>query len=173
MRWIGFDPGQARCGVAISDPLGILASPVTVLMVEPRDSLGQRLADALGRAGAMAHGEVIAGLVCGLALDARGKEGPAALAGRELGTLVHQVLQSILATGRPGGQFQPESETMETTLELHFVDERFSTADMRQRRSQAGVKGRQQKSEIDAWAAAAILQDFLDRRKAASSNVQD
>jgi putative holliday junction resolvase len=135
--WIGIDPGTARCGVAASDASLTLASPLAVVPTEPRTTLGSRILTAL-------QGRTVAGLVVGLPLDQRGGEGPAALLARELGALV-------------------ETELGCTAV---YVDERFSTRTMATGRTAAGRSGRQQRSEIDAWAAAAILQSHLDRLKA-------
>ncbi len=176
MRWIGFDPGLVRCGVAVSDPLGILASPVAVLAVEPRESLAQRVAEALSRYGAPLAAEEFAGMVCGLALDQRGREGESARLGRELAELLHRGIKHLLNADQGNVESElvegpePEDSSVhpvhQIEFSLHFADERYSTVDMQRRRSEAGRSRRQQKSEIDAWAAAAVLDDFLQRRKA-------
>lgn len=137
--WFGLDPGTARCGLAAADARAVLASPLAVIETEPRSTLGSRLRAALG-------GREPRALVVGLPLDAHGAEGPAAQLARELGGLV----------------------AAELGCEAHYVDERFTTAEMHVRRREAGVSGRKRARDIDAWAAAAILQAFLDQRRAQS-----
>ena len=82
-----------------------------------------------------------AALVVGLPLELSGKEGPSAQAAREIGTVVGAEL------GCP----------------VHYVDERFTTAEMHVKRKAAGRSGKQRAKDIDAWAAAAILQSWLER----------
>jgi RNase H-fold protein (predicted Holliday junction resolvase) len=56
---------------------------------------------------------------------------------------------------------------------LHFVDERFTTRSVEAWRREAGVKKGKLREGIDAGAAAAILQTFLDRRQPAAPESQD
>jgi len=51
-------------------------------------------------------------------------------------------------------------------LPVMMIDERLSSAEAAQQLSQAGVKGRQQKTLIDAAAAQVILQSYFDRLQA-------
>lgn len=81
------------------------------------------------------------GLVIGLPLDQRGNEGESAAFAREIGELIARGLQ----------------------LEAVYVDERFTTSEVTKRRREVGKKGRQIAGEVDAFAAAAILQSYLDR----------
>jgi len=134
--WFGFDAGTVRCGLARADAGSSLASPLAVVPTEPRSTLASRVQAALG-------GRAPRGLVVGLPLDARGEEGPAAELARELGELV----------------------AAELGCEVHYIDERFTTAAMHVRRREAGISGKRRANDIDAWAAAAILQTFLDRQR--------
>ncbi len=81
-------------------------------------------------------------VVMGLPLDLRGSEGDSAQLARQLGSLIEQEL------GWP----------------VEYMDERFSTqmADDGFRRS--GTRRSKHRAEIDARAAAIILQDWLDYR---------
>jgi putative Holliday junction resolvase len=134
-QWVGFDPGRRRCGLAVADLRGKIALPLGVLPTEPRLTLGQRLLAALGE-------RKLRGLVVGLPLDLHGEEGAAARFARELGAQLAEQLHCA----------------------PHFVDERFTTqaADARQR--EAGRRASQRRRTVDALAAAAILQAFLDQR---------
>ena len=131
---LGIDPGKARCGVAASDPSKTLASPLGVIATEPRRTLAERIAELLGARKPVR-------LVVGLPLDQHGNEGEAAQFAREIGELLAR----------------------ELALEPVYVDERFTTREVTQRRREVGRKGKQIAAEIDAFAAAAILQDYLDR----------
>ena len=82
-------------------------------------------------------------VVIGLPLDERGKEGPAAQFAREFG----------------------EKLAGELGCNLHFVDERFTTRVVAAWRKDAGKKGSKISKDIDAGAAAALLQTFLDLRR--------
>jgi len=135
-QWVGVDTGRVRCGLAVADTTATLATPLGVVDTEPRQSLGKRVLESLGE-------RELLGLVVGLPLDLRGCEGESAQFSRKLG----------------------EELAANLNCELHFVDERFTTAEMHIRRREAGKSGVQRKTDIDAWAASAILQSFLDRQR--------
>lgn len=136
-QWVGVDTGRARCGLAVADTTATLASPLGVVVTEPQLSLGGRVLESLGE-------RELRGIIVGLPLDLRGGEGESAQFARKLG----------------------EDLANKLHCELHFVDERFTTAEMHARRREAGKSGVQRKADIDAWAAVAILQAFLDRQRA-------
>jgi len=148
-HWVGLDIGTVRHGVAVADPAGRLALPLCVLAAQPASTLAVRLLAALA-------GRTARALVCGLPLDQYGNAGPAAQAVRHIAT----------------------SLAGELKLELHFVDERYTTSAV-QRPPEAGQHrqaGRRQQHPAagnsrgkgrsgappDAQAAALILQAFLD-----------
>jgi putative Holliday junction resolvase len=133
---VGIDPGKARCGVAASDPSGTLASPLGAVPTEPRATLVQRVIELLGHRTPTA-------LAVGLPLDQYGNEGDSAEFAREIG--------AQLAAG--------------LKVEATYVDERFTTSEVTQRRRETGRKGKQIAGEVDAFAAAAILQSYLDARR--------
>ncbi len=135
-QWLGLDPGIVRCGLAVADTSATLALPLSVLPTEPRHTLATRLRAALGQ-------RQLAGLVVGLPLDQHGGEGEAAVRARELGTTL----------------------AAELGCELHFVDERFTTAEALARDREAHRGGKRPRAAVDAQAAAAILQTFLDSRR--------
>lgn len=135
--WFALDTGSVRCGLAIADTGSSIATPLAVVATEPRPTLGKRVQAALGPREPVA-------LIVGLPLDERGAEGEAALKAREIGELV----------------------AAELSCESYYIDERYTTAEMHARRREAGIKGKKRARDIDAWAAAAILQSFLDRRSA-------
>lgn len=68
-RLLGLDIGGRRIGVAISDEMGLIASPVA--MIERRTDVARELRALIARYGA-------AGLVAGLPVSLSGREGPQA-----------------------------------------------------------------------------------------------
>src|SRR5215211_4526430 len=75
MRVLALDHGSARCGAAVSDPSGTLASPLAV--VERPDTRR-----GLARGAALASECEVECVVVGLPLTLRGEEGPQAEAAR-------------------------------------------------------------------------------------------
>jgi putative Holliday junction resolvase len=134
---MALDVGDVRIGVALSDETGTLASGlVTLKAVGPRKD-AQALA-ALAREHGV--GEVVVGLP--LRLD-----------------------------GSPGSQAEKVVafvERLRRVLRLPVVtrDERLTSVAAGDRLAAAGVKRRDRKARIDQVAAALILQEHLDERKA-------
>jgi len=136
-RILGIDWGEVRTGLALSDPTQTLATPLETLARRP----GKRF--PLARLLDLTSLHAPVGVVVGLPLTPEGEEGDSARAARELGTMVAQ----------------------RTSLPLEFWDERLSTSRaLGAIREQAGsTRGR--KAEVDALAAAVLLQHFLDARR--------
>lgn len=133
-RRLGIDVGAVRVGVALSDPDGVLATP---LQTVPRDAAGG--SDLATIAGLVAeHGAV--GIVVGLPRTLAGREGAAAEAARAFAEALEAVVE----------------------VPVTYVDERLSTVVATQQLRQRGVKGRKQRAVIDQAAAVAILQGWLD-----------
>ncbi len=137
-RILGVDWGAVRIGLALSDETQTLASSLETL-VRRR---GKRFPMSRLLELVAAHGPV--GVVVGLPLTLEGEEGPSAAESRTLATAV-------------GGR---------TGLPVELWDERLSTARaLRLVREQEGsTRGR--KEDVDALAAAVLLQGFLDARRA-------
>lgn len=82
-RILGVDHGDARTGVAVSDPLGITA--------QPREVIREReLARTAERVAGIAREVEATGIVVGLPVHMSGKEGPRAKLVREFGALVEK-----------------------------------------------------------------------------------
>lgn len=133
-QWLGLDPGTVRCGLAVADASATLAFPLAVVPTEPRTTLARRLAAAAGA-------RKLKGLVVGLPLNQHGAEGPAAVWARTLG----------------------EALAADLGCAVQFIDERFTTAEVLAKREESGISGKRRREAVDAQAAAAILQAFLDR----------
>jgi putative holliday junction resolvase len=136
-RRLGIDVGAVRVGVALSDPDGLLATPVATV---PRDlAHGTDLATI---AGLVAEHEVVE-VVVGLPRTLAGREGPAAEAARAFGTAL---------AGR-------------VPVPVTYADERLTTVVATRQMRESGRKGRRQRAVVDQVAAVAILQGFLDARR--------
>jgi putative Holliday junction resolvase len=132
-RRLGIDVGSVRVGVALSDPDGVLATPlVTVARVAEGGDL-RAIADLV------AEHEVV-GIVVGLPRTLAGREGRAAEDARAFGAALEAVVD----------------------VPIEFADERLTTVVATQQLRQRGVKGRKQRAVIDQAAAVAILQGRLD-----------
>ncbi len=141
MRVLALDVGDRRIGVALSDPTGLIAGPLTVIyrMAERRDH--QTIAELAGEHSA----ELI---VVGL---------PKTLAG-DIGLQAQRVL-------RFGERLAQVVE-----VPIAYWDERHSTVDAeRIVRAREGRRSRRQRAAVDDVAAAVILQSYLDAKRAANS----
>jgi putative Holliday junction resolvase len=134
---LGVDTGERRVGVALSDELGMLASPLTVLPRQPKG-----LATVLDALADIVRREHVRAMVIGLPLNADGSEGRQARRAHEFARVAERVI------GIP----------------VTLWDERMSTreAEAIVRAQGRNLRRVRQRGELDAVAAAAILQDFLD-----------
>ncbi|HSL12470.1 MAG TPA: Holliday junction resolvase RuvX [Actinomycetota bacterium] len=133
---LGLDLGDARIGVAISDPERRVAVPVgTVHVGQPPGEL--KAIAALVRE----HAATV--VVLGHPRSMSGRSGARA----QLAESFADALRSIL----------------EVPVELH--DERLSTVEAERRLEAGGRRGREARQRVDASAAAVILQGWLDRRR--------
>ena len=154
MRSLGLDVGDRRTGVAVSDPQGILATPLTVLASEDEDVLMNEILKLVGQYGAE---RIVVGL-------------PRRLNG-ELGRQADKVAVFI---DRLTSQLKQNNLSH---LDIQLWDERLSTkaaerlktgVDGQRSRPRSRVRGRARngsfsaKAKVDAIAAALILQGFLD-----------
>lgn len=135
-RVLGLDVGTRRIGVALSDALGMLASPLTTLNAIPRERVMHEI-DRLVRE------HEVAEIVVGLPLTLRGEIGPQA---ESIQTFVRD-----LATV--------------CSVPMALFDERLSTAAAEQMLRDLGVKPEKRKQQIDQMAASIILQDYLDHTR--------
>lgn len=83
MRWLGIDPGEARVGIAVSDPEGRFAVPLEVV---PAGA-------AFPAIRAIAQREQVVGIVVGIARLPSGDEGDAARMARRLGERLRRALR--------------------------------------------------------------------------------
>ena len=133
MRILAVDPGSKRLGLAVSDPTGTIANPLTVI---PHVS---RLLDAVAIAEQAAVQE--AGLiVVGQSLDEQGQP---------------------TFEGRRAARFASALRT-QTALQVVLWDEVLTTQDARAARIMLGVSRQKRSGHLDDLAATILLQSYLD-----------
>jgi putative Holliday junction resolvase len=136
VRVLGVDVGERRIGLAVSDPSGTISTPYGMVARGPR---------AAGEIAATAAAVAATAIVVGLPLSLRGgREGPQAAA-------VRAFAAEIAAA---------------TDLPLEFYDERLTTVMAERALTAQRVRGEKRKAQVDAAAAAIMLQGWLDRRRA-------
>ena len=133
MRIMGLDVGDARIGVALSDPLGLTAQRLTVL---ERTNLSQDVEAVRGLI--EQHG--VETMVVGLPLTMRGERGPQAQKVASFSDVLRQRL----------------------AIRIEFIDERLTTVQGSRALQATGTRGRKRKAVIDQVAAQLILQQYLD-----------
>lgn len=133
MRCLGLDIGDRRIGVALSDPEGILASPLTVI---ERTEDSQALAAIIEIINKQDVGQVVVGL-------------PRSLDG-SLGGQAEKVKDFVDRLAR------------QIKVPLEYRDERLTTVMAQRFKRASGGKKTREKARYDAQAAALILQDYLD-----------
>jgi len=133
-RLLGLDLGEKTIGLALSDTLLTVATPMATL------KRGKFTADA-ARLDSIVAEQGVGGLVIGLPLNMDGSDGPAA--------------QSARAFARNFAARSP--------LPIVLIDERLSTAAVTLTLLEADVSRRRRAAVVDKMAAAYILQGALDR----------
>jgi len=132
---LGVDVGTVRVGVAMSDPHGVLATPVTTLARNTVDGSDLKALIAL-----VEEHEVVE-VVVGLPKTLRGSDGPAVTAARSYGAALAAAIAPVPVV---------------------YVDERLTTVSADRQLAEAGVRGRARRKVIDQVAATRILQNRLD-----------
>jgi putative Holliday junction resolvase len=91
MRILAIDPGEKRVGLAISDPTGTIARPLTVILHESRKKDADRI---IG----VAKEKDVGLIIIGQALDSEGNPGPAARKAMRLAEVIksHTTLPVLL-----------------------------------------------------------------------------
>ena len=136
MRIMAIDYGDARTGVAISDPTGLLAGYTTVIQSRKEGVVAEELAR-------LAKEHSVDELVMGFPRNMDGTEGPRAELYRTFAGRVEE------ATG----------------LKPVLWDERRTTVDAHRILFDAGKNGKKRKKTVDAVAASLILEGYLEFRR--------
>jgi putative holliday junction resolvase len=135
MRILAVDPGEKRIGIAISDPTGTIANPLTVLkhVARPVDAAAiAKLAEENG-----------AGLI---------------IIGQNLDTEGEPTVQSRMA-GRLA-----EAIRAHISVPVEMWDESGSTKAARAARIAMGIRKSKRRGHMDDLAATVILQSYLDAK---------
>ncbi|OBF13307.1 Holliday junction resolvase RuvX [Mycobacterium sp. ACS4331] len=146
-RRLGVDVGTVRIGVAVSDPDGILATPVETVARERKKSSTRHLARLCALAAEYEVVEVIVGL-------------PRTLADRAGASAQDAVDVAEALSRRLAG------------IPVRMADERLTTVSASRSLREAGVRAKGQRGVIDQAAAVAILQGWLDQRRTVLGNSQ-
>lgn len=142
MRFLGIDFGRRRVGLAISDPSGTLARPLTTLTVKsPTDAVDRIVAEV---ARLVSEDEGLAGIVVGL---------PSRLDGSP-NSETPRVAEFMAALGA------------RVLVPIAGGDERLTSVEAESRLAVGERDWRRRKQKLDAAAAAIVLQEYLDGRHA-------
>lgn len=134
MRVMAVDPGTVRCGIAVCDWLGMLATPVGVIHVKD----GRELPAAIAARAVELEAQFI---IVGYPISMDGTIGPRALAAEKLAEQVRAA----------------------TDLEVQLFDERLTSAEAEDLLKEAGRSIKESKGMRDAAAAAVLLTWWLDK----------
>lgn len=135
-RLIGLDLGSVTCGIAISDPLGMIARSLTTVRF-PADDYDKCLEEVLK----ILQEQKVKTVVLGLPKHMNGDIG---VRGQ-----ISQKFAGILE---------------EHGIKVHLWDERLTTVSAEKILIQGNVSRKKRKKVIDQMAAVQILQSFLDRQ---------
>ncbi|NLG89630.1 MAG: Holliday junction resolvase RuvX [Clostridiaceae bacterium] len=138
MRIMGIDFGEARIGIAVSDPLGITAQAVETIC------WNKEWKKPIERIEALMKDYNCDKIVVGLPVNMNGTIG-------ERGERTRQFINRLK-------QAFPGTAVIEW-------DERLSTAQSKQILAEMGISSRKHKGKIDQMAAALILQSYIDANR--------
>ena len=136
MRVMAIDYGDARTGVAVSDPTGLLAGYTTVIQSRKPEAVAEELARLV-----RTHG--VEELVMGFPRNMDGTEGPRAELYRAFARQVEAVV------GLPVALWDERRTTVEAHAILH----------------ESGKRMKAHKKNVDAVAASLILEGYLARKR--------
>jgi putative Holliday junction resolvase len=142
-RRLGVDVGKVRVGVAVSDPDGILATPLVTVardMGAAPEAVPSDIAELVRLVG---EHEAVQ-IVVGLPIRLNGAEGPAAIDIRAYAGRLAQAVGEV---------------------PIVLADERMSTVVATRRLAERGVRGKRQRAVVDQAAAVEILQSWLDAQR--------
>lgn len=136
-RILAIDHGTVRIGLAISDEMELVASPLMTLDArqEPEREIARVVKD-----------KHIGTIIIGMPFHMNGQRGEAAQRVETFATSLGKTLQH--------------------EVPIEFVDERLSSVEAEASMSRAGITGKRERNEIvDQLAAVVILQDYLNSQR--------
>lgn len=131
------DFGDARTGLAVSDPLGMLANGIGYVKSDYMPKTADLVAEKVREYKA-------ARIVIGLPINMNGSEGPRAEHAKEFGKLLSERVGEI---------------------PIVFFDERCSTMAAHQIMNFTDTRGKKRKEAVDTLSAQIILQNYLDSHR--------
>ena len=132
MKVLAVDPGEKRIGLAISDPTGTLARPLTVIPHQARAKDVEKISQ-------IAQEEAVGLIVVGWALDSEGEVGYRARKAQRLADVIRE----------------------KTDIPVRMWDESGTTQAAIQSRIDQGLSRKKRTGHFDDLAASILLQDFL------------
>lgn len=142
-RRLGLDVGTVRIGVALSDPDGILATPLETVAAEKGS--GRRPGSEFPRIVELVEENFVVEVVVGLPVTLRSRTTESTVRAQNYAAALRDALG---------------------TVPVRLVDERMSTVAATGAMRASGVSERKGRSRIDQAAAVHILQGWLDARSA-------
>lgn len=139
-RILGVDYGEARTGIAVSDPTGLMAGGVGTIHSWHLDEVVEKIAG-------YAASYDVAVIVIGNPVNMNGSRGEKSENAARLAALVRE------ATGR----------------EVVLYDERCTTMLAHKILNETDTRGKKRKNVVDTLSAEIILQNYLDRERIAAS----
>ena len=136
MRKLGIDYGDARLGFALSDPMGIIASPLEVYSRKYEAADLKYIAELI-------KAKEVDTVIIGLPVNMDGTKGERA----EKSVAFGDKLKSV------------------SGVKVEYMDERLSTVSAERFLIEGNVRREKRKEVIDKIAAQIILQNFLDKRR--------
>jgi putative Holliday junction resolvase len=135
VRILALDHGTKRIGVAVSDPMKVIAQPLEYILAEP-------FADFLARLKEILRDQEVEMILIGMPRNMDGSYGPAALK-----------VQEFVAALKGA-----------VTVPIQTWDERLTSAQANRFLIQSNVRRDKRKEKVDKTAAAILLQSYLDSR---------
>ena len=133
MRILALDHGTRRIGVAVSDELQVIATPLEYIPTEP-------FADFLTRLKEIIREKEIELIIIGMPRNMDGSYGPAALKVQTFAAVLKDAI----------------------TIPIKPLDERLTTVQAQRFLIQGNVRRDKRKEKVDKTAAALLLQSHLD-----------
>ena len=131
-RILGIDHGDRRIGIAVSDPLHLIASPKKTLFVKNKNEAIDLIIEIISE-------QEIEKIVIGLPFGMRGNETLQTQHVRDFGLLLEEKGYDVI-----------------------YLDERLSSKSAKDALIKQNIKPSRQKHLVDQTAAALILQQYLD-----------
>lgn len=150
MTWLGIDLGDARVGLALSDPELTFAHPIGNIQAYG-DSF-RAIDDVIYTI----EDENVDHVVIGLPLLLSGEEGKSAKKARRWANNLAKRIGLYMESGET---------TLERVPEIELMDERLTTVSAHRQLSQANISQRGHRPVVDQQSAVVILQSALDKRK--------